>query len=90
MSSVPLTPTVSVVFPASQKGQSNAFGCQSLLFNWLPCVDHWTELLHHRPLKLTVYLRQIKRPIFFISSYLREKETGLFSPFIVLLFRRAQ
>lgn len=65
MSSVPLTPTVSVVFPASQKGQSNAFGCQSLLFNWLPCVDHWTELLHHRPLKLTVYLRQIKRPIFF-------------------------
>lgn len=32
------------VFPASHEGQFNAVGCQSLVFNWLPCVDHWTVL----------------------------------------------
>lgn len=30
------------VFPASHEGRCNAVYCQSLVFNWLPCVDHWT------------------------------------------------
>lgn len=31
------------VFPASHEGRFNAVCCQSLVFNWLPCVDHWTD-----------------------------------------------
>lgn len=39
-----LLPMASVASPASHEGQCNAVGCQSLVFNWLPCVDHWTVL----------------------------------------------
>lgn len=37
-----VSPLDSDVFPASHEGRRDAVCCQSLFFNWLPCVDHWT------------------------------------------------